>query len=227
MTAEIAAGARAVASPGTTILPLQPRWGPRSAEGFYDSFVSAAAVLDLLVTTSEPFDAVVMAGYGEHGREGVRELLDVPVVDITEAAAMHAMLLGHRYGVVTTLARVRGQISDSLLTAGLAARCVAIEATELPVLEVAHDLERTVAAFEDAGRRAIAAGADALCLGCAGFTAVRDLLVDRLGVPVVDGVTAGVLMAEGLLAAGSGVPRTGPYDAPLAKDRPGWPVSPA
>lgn len=225
MTAEIAAGARAVAAPGTTIVPLQPAWGPRSAEGFYDSFITAAAVLDLLVTTEESFDAVVMAGFGEHGREGAREVLDVPVVDITEAAAMHAMLLGHRYGVVTTLARVRGQIHDSLLTAGLAARCVAIEATELGVLDVGTDLERTISAFEAAGARAITAGAEVLCLGCAGFTAVREHLADRLGVPVVDAVAAGVLLAEGLLTAGTGGSRGGSYAAPLPKARPGWPVS--
>ncbi|WP_454296099.1 aspartate/glutamate racemase family protein [Salana multivorans] len=225
MTAQIAAGARSVASPGTTIVPMQPAWGPRSAEGFYDSFISAAAVLDLLATTTEPFDAVVMAGFGEHGREGARELLEVPVVDITEAAAMHAMLLGHRYGIVTTLSRVRGQIHDSLLTAGLASRCVAIEAVDLGVLDVATDLERTVRAFEVAGSRAIASGAEVLCLGCAGFTVVRRLLAERLGVPVVDGVAAGVLLAEGLLAAGTGGSRGGAYARPLVKERPGWPVS--
>ncbi|MER6877489.1 aspartate/glutamate racemase family protein, partial [Amycolatopsis sp. NPDC000673] len=84
MTKEIETGARAAASPGTEIVALTPKWGPESAEGWLDSFLSAAAVLDLLRTTEESFDAVVLAGFGEHGREGARELLDVPVVDITE-----------------------------------------------------------------------------------------------------------------------------------------------
>ncbi|MEU4254511.1 aspartate/glutamate racemase family protein, partial [Amycolatopsis sp. NPDC026612] len=48
MTKEIEAGARAAASPGTEILARTPRWGPESAEGWLDSFLSAAAVLDLL-----------------------------------------------------------------------------------------------------------------------------------------------------------------------------------
>ena len=42
------------------------------------------------------YDAVIQAGYGEHGREGLQELLDVPVVDITEAAASTAMYLGQK-----------------------------------------------------------------------------------------------------------------------------------
>ncbi len=225
MTKEIADGAREVAAAGTTIVPLQPAWGPESAEGFYDSFITAAAVLDLLTTTTESFDAVVMAGFGEHGREGARELLDIPVVDITEAAAMQAMLLGHRYGVVTTLSRVRGQIHDSLLTAGLAARCAAIEATDLGVLEVTENLDRTVADFAAAGRRALDAGADVLILGCAGFTSVRHRLAQELGVPVVDAVSAGVTTAQALLDAGTPAVNAGPYAPPLVKSMRGWPVS--
>ncbi|MCC2323047.1 aspartate/glutamate racemase family protein [Cellulomonas xiejunii] len=223
MTAEIGEGARAAAAPGTEILALQPSWGPVSAEGFYDSFITAAAVLDLL-TTVRDVDAVVMAGFGEHGREGARELLDVPVVDITEAAAMQALLLGHRYGIVTTLPRVRGQIHDSLVTAGLAARCAAIEATDLPVLAVGQDTDRTIEAFVEAGTRALAAGADVLCLGCAGFTAVRQEVSRALDVPVVDAVTAGVSMAEALVGTGLTTSKVGPYALPLVKTRRGWPV---
>ncbi|MEU0794239.1 aspartate/glutamate racemase family protein, partial [Amycolatopsis sp. NPDC005961] len=62
MTKEIEAGARAAASPGTEILARTPRWGPESAEGWLDSFLSAAAVLDLLRGMEEPFDAVVHTG---------------------------------------------------------------------------------------------------------------------------------------------------------------------
>ena len=46
MTEEIVRGARAAAGPGTTVLGLTPRWGPESAEGWLDSYLSAAAVPD-------------------------------------------------------------------------------------------------------------------------------------------------------------------------------------
>ena len=48
ITEEIAVIARAVASPGTAIVATQPSWGVESAEGFYESFITAAAVLDVL-----------------------------------------------------------------------------------------------------------------------------------------------------------------------------------
>src|SRR5919107_1821294 len=101
MTESIAASARAVAAPGTEIVAITPRFGADSCEGNFESYLAAIAVMDAVTRYPEPFDAVVQAGYGEHGREGLQELLDVPVVDITEASGHLACLLGHRYPGVT------------------------------------------------------------------------------------------------------------------------------
>lgn len=218
MTKEIEAGARAAASLGTEILARTPSWGPESAEGWYDSFLSAAAVLDLLRTCDDEFDAVVLAGFGEHGREGARELLDVPVVDITEAGAHFACLLGRRYGVVTTLDRTCGLIEDSLHTAGVAANCVAVAGTGLGVLDLA-DEGRTESALLTAGRRARDAGAEVLVLGCAGMTGLDRRLGAMLGIPVIDGVAAAVRLAESLVALDLSTSRAGSYAKPLPKDR--------
>lgn len=219
MTEEIVRGALAAAGPGTTVSGLTPAWGPASAEGWLDSYLSAAAVLDTLRTyDGPPYDAVVMAGFGEHGREGVRELVDVPVVDITEAAAHLACLLGRRYGVVTTLERSRGQIEDSLETAGVARNCAAVVGTGLNVLGLGDD-ERTRAAFLAAAERARAAGAEVLVLGCAGMTGLQRTVGQKLGLPVVDGVAAAVKLAESLVALGLTTSRAGSYAAPLPKRR--------
>ncbi|NEE21645.1 Asp/Glu/hydantoin racemase [Streptomyces sp. SID7499] len=219
MTEEIVRGARAAAGPGTTVDGLTPAWGPASAEGWLDSYLSAAAVLDTLRTyDGPPYDAVVMAGFGEHGREGVRELVDAPVVDITEAAAHLACLLGRRYGVVTTLERSHGQIEDSLETAGVARNCAAIVGTGLNVLDLG-DEERTETAFLAAAERACAAGAEVLVLGCAGMTGLQRIVGEKLGLPVVDGVAAAVKLAESLVALGLTTSRIGTYAEPLPKRR--------
>ncbi len=201
------------------MLGLTPAWGPESAEGWLDSYLSAAAVLDTLRTYDGPaYDAVVMAGFGEHGREGVRELVDVPVVDITEAAAHLACLLGRRYGVVTTLERSCGQIEDSLDTAGVGRNCVAVVGTGLGVLEL-EDGERTQSALLAAAERARDAGAEVLVLGCAGMTGLGRAIGEKLGLPVVDGVAAAVRLAESLVALGLRTSRAGSYGKPLPKRR--------
>ncbi|MEV0739902.1 aspartate/glutamate racemase family protein [Streptomyces sp. NPDC050549] len=220
MTEEIVRGARAAAGPGTTVTGLTPAWGPESAEGWLDSYLSAAAVMDLLRTYDGPsYDAVVMAGFGEHGREGVRELVDVPVVDITEAAAHLACLLGRRYGVVTTLERSCGQIEDSLELAGVGRNCAAVVGTGLGVLDLGGDEARTEAAFLTAAERARAAGAEVLVLGCAGMTGLQRAVGEKLGLPVVDGVGAAVKLAESLVGLGLRTSRAGSYARPMPKKR--------
>ena len=219
MTETIAAGARAVALPGTRILPLTPTWGVASAEGWFDSFLSAASVLDLLQNLDQPVDGVVMAGFGEHGREGARELLNVPVVDITEAAALYSLVLGRRFAVVTTLARAQGPIEDSLRTAGLLDRCAGVFATGLGVLDLELDPATTEQAFIDASRQAMAAGAEVICLGCAGMTGLDTRMTDRLGIPVVDGVSCAVALVESLAQRRLTTSKSGTYAAPLPKIR--------
>lgn len=144
-----------------------------------------------------------MAGFGEHGREGARELVNVPVVDITEAAAHLACLLGRRYGVVTTLERSRGQIEDSLYAAGVAQNCAAVVGTGLGVLDLG-DVQRTQEAFVTAAERAREAGAEVLVLGCAGMTGLQRAVGEKLDLPVVDGVAAAVKLAESLVSWASG-----------------------
>ena len=93
VTEAIAASARSVAAPGTEIVGLTPRFGAESVEGNLESYLAAVGVADAVArhaASGERFDAVIQAGYGEHGREGLQEMLDVPVVDITEAAAATA-----------------------------------------------------------------------------------------------------------------------------------------
>jgi allantoin racemase len=225
MTATIGRQAQSTARPGTFIDAWHPHWGPESAEGYYDSFITAAAVLDRLHELPADVDAVVMAGFGEHGREGARELLDIPVVDITEAAAQFAMLLAPRYGVVTTLDRACAQIHDSLTVAGLASRCTAIEAAELAVLDLDAAPEAALDAMHSAGRRALDAGAEALALGCAGMAGMSEHLSAKLGVPVVDGVAAAVAIAESLISMSLTTSKIRTYATPRAKQRTGWPVS--
>jgi allantoin racemase len=219
MTRVIAARAGAAVRPDTEIVAITPRWGVESAEGWYDSFISAAAVLYELERLPDGIDGVVLAGFGEHGREGARELLDIPVIDITEAAAHLAMPLGRRFAIVTPLARSVSQIEDSLMTAGLLGRCAAIEDTGLGVLETDPGSERTRDAFVAAARRAIDKGAEVICLGCAGMAGLEKHLRDRIPVPVVDGVAAAAALAETIVRNGLTTSKNGSYSRPLPKTR--------
>jgi allantoin racemase len=223
VSAVIGAEARRAARAGTEIMVRTPSWGVSSAESWYDGYISAASVLDLATSETEHFDAVVMAGFGEPGREGLREQLEVPVVDITEAAVAIAGPLGHRYAILTSLRRTSAQIMASLLTAGLSSGCTGVYAIEQPVLEVVEDPEATIAALVSVGRQALADGAEVLVVGCAGMSSSGPKISAELGVPVVDGLAAGIKFAEGLVDLGLRTSKISCYAQPPGKSRPGWP----
>ncbi|MDT0455902.1 aspartate/glutamate racemase family protein [Streptomyces sp. DSM 41527] len=225
MTAAIRVTATAAAAPGTEIIAAQPRWGPESIEGHFEGYLSAAAVLDRLATFDTPFDALVMAGFGEPGREGAQELLDVPVLDITESAAQMAMMLGHAYGIVTTLDRAVPQIRDRLLTAGLLQRCAAVRGTGLGVLELEEDPERTVEVIIETAREVVRAGAEVICLGCGGMAGLQERVAVALGIPVVDGVAAAVKFAEAVVGLGLTTSAGRSFAPPRPKVIGSWPLS--
>ncbi|OEC52902.1 aspartate/glutamate racemase family protein [Pseudomonas sp. AP42] len=224
ITETIAQQARAVASPGTEIVGLTPYFGAESVEGNFESYLAAIAVMDRVMTYDQPFDAVIQAGYGEHGREGLQELLNVPVVDITEAAASTAMFLGHAYSVVTTLDRTVPLIEDRLKLAGLYQRCASVRASGMAVLELEED---PLGAMEAIVRQAELAirddKAEVICLGCGGMAGLDEQIRQRTGVPVVDGVTAAVMVAESLVRLGLSTSKVRTYATPRPKKVIGWP----
>ena len=224
ITDTIAQQARAVASPGTEIVGLTPYFGAESVEGNFESYLAAIAVMDRVMAYDQPFDAVIQAGYGEHGREGLQELLNVPVVDITEAAASTAMFLGHAYSVVTTLDRTVPLIEDRLKLAGLYQRCASVRASGMAVLELEEDPLGAMEAIVCQAELAIRDDkAEVICLGCGGMAGLDEQIRPRTGVPVVDGVTAAVMVAESLVRLGLSTSKVRTYATPRPKKVIGWP----
>jgi allantoin racemase len=225
MTEGIGAQARKVAAEGTEIVALTPRFGAESVEGNFESYLAAIGVMDAVMRYDQPYDAVIQAGYGEHGREGLQELLDVPVVDITEAAASTAMFLGHKYSVVTTLDRAVPLIEDRLKLAGLDDRCASVRASGMAVLELESDPERAVAAIVDQAAAAVTQDhAEVICLGCGGMAELEAKVRERTGVPVVDGVAAAVTIAESLVRLGLSTSKVRTFAPPRPKRVTGFPL---
>ena len=228
MTDAIAATARAAAAVGTEIVGVTPSIGADSVEGNFESYLAAVAVMDAVVRyPGGDFDAVVQAGFGEHGREGLQELLDVPIVDITDAAGHVASLLGHKFSVVTTLDRTVPLIEDRLLLAGLSARCASVRSSGLSVLQLEQNPELAVKTIVSEAELAVRDDkAEVICLGCGGMAGLDAAVRAATGVPVVDGVAAAVKLAESLVSLGLSTSKVRTYAAPRTKHITGWPLSP-
>lgn len=230
MTQTIVDAARTVAAPDTAIIGVTPSIGPESVETHLEAALSQVGVISAVnerhnaqATGDSPaIDAWIVAGYGDEGREALQELVDVPVVDITEAAAISAMAVGDRYAVVTTLDRTVPMIRGRLQLAGLLDRCASVRGTGLGVLELEEDAERTESLILELAHTALSEGAEAICLGCGGMAGSAPRLTKTLGAPVVDGVAAAVGLAESLVRQGLSTSRMGTYAHRTAKKLSGF-----
>ena len=228
MTQIIADGARRYASPGTEIVALRPYFGAEAVDCAVESYLSAVAVMDRVLAYPEPYDAVVLAGFGEHGRDGLQELITQPVVEICEASAHAAMMIGRSYSVVTTLKRSVAAIEDRLMLAGLAARCASVRAGGMSTLELDSDPAAAITEIVAQARVAVEVDhAEVICLGCAGMAGLEEAITAELGVPVIDGVGAAVRLAEALVGLGLSTSKVCTYAQPEPKRITAWPLSAA
>ena len=217
MTETIAAAARAVAATGTEIIAVTSAMGPASIEGFYDEAFAVPGLIQALQNTPDA-DAAVIACFDDTGLDAARALADAPVVGIGEAGFHLATMLAHRFAVVTTLPRSVPVLENNLLRYGLDRRCARVRATDVAVLELDNPASNARARIGVEIARALEEDhAEAIVLGCAGMADLAASLSAEFGVPVIDGVAAAVVLAEGLAAIGLRTSKRGGFAKPLAK----------
>lgn len=217
MTEKIAEAAREVAGPDVLIEAACPVDGAAAIESHTDEIAAAAAVVELITADragSDPADAYVIACFGDPGLDAARELVEVPVLGIAEAAMHMASVSGRHFGVVTTLSRTLGRAHDLVSRYGMERACVSLAATGIPVLDLEDTGSPAVETIARFSAEAAAAGADVVVLGCAGMADLCTELTARVGVPVVDGVAAAVGMASGMVRMGLGTSKRDEYALP-------------
>lgn len=218
MTAKIEQSARAVAGPGTRIDAVTSSMGPASIESHYDEALSVPGVLAAVrAGAAAGADGYVIACFGDPGLDAAREVAAGPVVGIAEAAMHAAALLGRGFSVVTTLERTRGRAWDLAARYVAPGACRGVHACDIPVLELDRDpavTDRVVALARAALARD---GSDVIVLGCAGMADLPHVVAQRVGVPVVDGVSAATLLVQTLVTLGLGTSKHGEYAPPPPK----------
>ncbi len=227
MTDGMVHAARAVAAAGTSVTGRQPSFGPASIESHFDEVFGAAGVAEQLrLAAPGTFDAVVIACFGDPGLDAARELTTAPVLGIAEAAFHAASFVATGFSVVTTMTRTCVIAERLVQRYGFERSCRGIHGTEIPVLALEVCSDDTVAQIEAAARRALQQDrSGAIVLGCGGMAALCQTLQQRLGVPVIDGVTAAVKLAEALVALNLQTSKVGDYAPPLPKRWAGWAAS--
>ncbi len=225
MTASIDRVARQYARPGTEITSWNPDRGPLSIEGAFDRQIAVESSLEKVLKAKERFDSYIIACFGDPGLQAFREALDVNILGIAESAMLTACMLGHKFSVLSVLARSRPSAESLVRHYGLQDRCASVRATGLSVLEVHSNQKKLITRLTQEGKKAVEEdGAEVLLLGCAGMAGVDKIIQSALNVPVLDGVVCAVKLAESLYDYGLKTSKVGFFKTPEKKNYLGlWP----
>lgn len=218
MTAKIGACARAFASPGVEIIARNPPDGPASIEGHYDEAMSTPGLLaEIRRGEAEGVDGTVVACFDDPAIGACREIATGPVVGICEAAMHAATMIATSFSVVTTLPRAVPIIEELALRYGMERRCRRVRAADIPVLALEEEGDARQRILAEVREAVAQDRCEAVILGCAGMADLTEWLTRETGVPVIDGVVAGVRMVEALVGAGLRTSKIGAYATPRPK----------
>lgn len=181
----------AIAGDAASFVPVTGRFGARYISSRAASAIAAHAALDAYATHGAGCDAVYLACFGDPGLFALREIADVPVVGMAEAACMQAATRG-RFAIVTGGALWRPMLTEFVAQIGLTDRLAAIRTIAPTGGEIAADPDAALAALAAACTAcATEDGAEAVILGGAALAGLAARIQPDVPVPVLCSVEAG------------------------------------
>jgi allantoin racemase len=210
-----AASARAVAAPGTEIVPVTPRFGPAIISSRAENAIAAHGLIEALAEHHAGCDAAILAVSYDTALAAARQLLPIPVIGMTEAACLAACMLGGRFGLVTFSSA--DLYREVIAGHGLASRLCGIALVAASPYDAASDPDGVAAKVTEAAIGLAREGADAVLLGGAALAGMGTRIQPRVPVPLVDGIAAAVKFAEGLVALNLPKATMGGFAAPAGR----------
>ena len=201
VTDAVLAAARSRAAPGTELVAVTGSFGPTVIGSRAENALAQHGVLDLVAQHAPGCDAVVLGVSLDTALWACRELLDIPVVGMTEAGLLCGATVATRIGLLTNGARMGPLYRELVQSYGLGERLAGVETLALTP-------QQMVGAPQDAQDAVLAAartlierdGAEAVLLAGAAMASMAEALQPQLPVPLLDGVGCAVALAQALVA---------------------------
>lgn len=224
MTERMTATAEAAKAPGTTIVPMTASRGVPYIATRAEAQIGGAIALEMLAERHDAVDAAIIAAFGDPGLFGARELFDIPVVGLAEAAMLTACMVARRFAIVTFARALGPWYEECVAMHGLRERCAGILCLDSPFASAADVAEQKEDLLVDLSHRAVRErDADAVILAGAPLTGLAHKVADRIPVPVIDQVAAAVKQAEALAALRLRKATAGTFRRPDPKPTTGLP----
>jgi allantoin racemase len=171
--------------------------GPAIISSRSENAIALAEMLRLAAAHQEGHDVLMLGVSIDTGLQALREMLDIPVVGMAEAALLTASMLGGKIGCLTLGAAMVPVYEELTASYGLASRVSKWRAIEVPsafkVTDADPEVER---ALIQASKQLVHQdGSDVIVLCGAVLAGYARQVSTAVGVPVVDPAQAAALQA--------------------------------
>lgn len=199
MTLPMTRVARSVAGQEAEIVPLTATMGFPYIASRAEAQIAGANVLDTIAENRTEADAVIIAAFGDPGLIAARELFDLPIIGMAEAAVMTAAMLGERFSIVTFTPHMVRWYTDCVRQTGLSARFTGVRCPDEAPASVDNVAEALRGDLIDLAKAATAQdGADVVILGGAPLAGLATELAGEAPGILIDPIAAATAQAMSL-----------------------------
>ena len=181
--------------------------GPALFDSYHDWTIADLALFEAGKTAQEEgYDAVCIDTMSDSGMNGLRSVLDIPVIGPGRASYLTALMLGNSFSVLTQWDPWIGLYKKGLAEYGLADKCASIRSINKP-----PDVENLLGGKEEvvfpllreAGLACVEEdGAEVICMGSTTMHQAVPYLQEHLPVPVINPGPLTYKLAELMLGLG-------------------------
>ena len=212
-------------APDTVIELATARTGFPYISSRAEAQIAGAIALDMIAERVNDIDAVIIAAFGDPGLRAARELFDIPVIGMAEAAMLSACMLGSRFSIVTFTPNMAPWYEESVALAGLQSRfaSVRIPSSNFKSIDtVQDDLFEVLTNLVDLAVEED--GADVVILGGAPLAGLA-MRIEGAKAVLVDPISAAICQAQAMVKISPKGAHAGSYKRPPAKANVGLPTA--
>jgi allantoin racemase len=193
MTLDMLKTARKLTYAGVFLQGLTNDDGPPAIQGEADTQACLPGLYKMAEqAVSDGAQTLIVGCFDDTGLATLRARYGCPVIGLGEAAFLAAALLAPQFAVVTTTKGSVPAIETNIAAIGLAARCRAVVSADIPVLDLAENLDALRECIAETARQT---GVRVIILGCAGMSTLAPSLQPADGLTLVDPVRAAVSLS--------------------------------
>ena len=201
----------AAADPGTQIeIHGTTRGGTGVEYRFAEYFFAREIIENGLKAEQQGFDAFTIGTANDAGLYQTREVLNIPVIGMTEASLLVAGIMGRNFSLITPNEKMIPRFEEMVRTYGFKERLVSIEHTDFKIPDLGKVFddpvlrEKQLQEFTSGAQKTIEAGCEVIIPigGIASLFLARSGLHKINGVPVLDTVSVAVKMTEMMVRFG-------------------------